>query len=82
MKFTGGRLRRWEKGKWGALWDWVKSKKNRHTCFFHMDSEQDSEHLPHVQMVCRESDNNEGFLSSSAPVLVVLPSRGKNTKPL
>ena len=31
MKFIGDRLRRWEKAKWGNLWDWIKSKIKRET---------------------------------------------------
>ena len=43
---------------------------------------QDSGHLLHMEMACWESRNNEGFFSSPAPVLVVLPSRGRDRKSL
>ena len=33
MKFIGGRLRGWEKAN-GNLWDWIKSKVERHIVFY------------------------------------------------
>ena len=34
MKSTGGRLRAWEKAKWGNLWDWIKRhNRETHTSF-------------------------------------------------
>ena len=41
VKFTGDRLGRLEKAKEGTLWDWIKSKTNRHIlllCLWVQDS--------------------------------------------
>ena len=35
MKSIGDRLERREQAKWGNLWDWEKSKRNRHILLFH-----------------------------------------------